>query len=386
MTAITRGPLRHVAVNTRFLLPNRLEGLGRFTWEVVRQLTATHPDVQFSFLFDRPYDPAYICGANVRPVVLFPPARHPLLFMAWFDGALPAWLARHQPDVFFSPDSFLSLRTSIPQVAVIHDLAYIHEPQGVSPVHRWYYQVFMPRFARKAQRLLTVSEYTRQDVIRQFGISPSKITVCHNGQTASFKPSAPEAIQTLRKRLGLAEPYFLYAGAIHPRKNIGNLLWAFDLFKARTGLPHLLVLTGRMAWKTQADLQIYDTLEHRTAVRFTGRLDDADLNTLYGGAVALCYVSRFEGFGLPILEAFQAETAVITSGVSSMPEVAGDAALLVDPASPESIASALETLATQAEFRRTLVERGRLQRERFSWARTANTVWEALEAAQKDKS
>jgi glycosyltransferase involved in cell wall biosynthesis len=239
----------------------------------------------------------------------------------------------------------------------------------------------MPRFARKARRLLAVSEYTRQDVIQQFGISPDNISVCYNGQTGSFKPSEPDAVWALRQRLGLAQPYFLYAGAIHPRKNIGNLLRAFDLFKSRTGLPHLLVLTGRMAWKTQSDLEVYQALNHRAAVHFTGRLDDPDLNTLYGGALALCYVSRFEGFGLPILEAFQAETAVITSRVSSMPEVAGDSALLVDPLNPESIAEALEALATQPQLRYALIERGRLQRERFSWARTAQLVWHALEAA-----
>jgi glycosyltransferase involved in cell wall biosynthesis len=144
-----------------------------------------------------------------------------------------------------------------------------------------------------------------------------------------------------------------------------------------------LVVAGRKAWKFAAAEAAYRRMRHKNDVIFTGYVDDAELNRLYGGATALCYVSFFEGFGLPILEAFHAETPVICSNASSMPEVAGDAALLVDPCDPSSIARALlaldETLSERAsQLRRQLIEKGRRQKERFGWERTARTIARAI--------
>ena len=167
----------HVAVNARLLLAGRLEGIGRFAHEVLQRLPDRLPEARFSFLFDRPHDPQFVYGPAVQAVELFPPARHPFLYLAWFEGSVAHWLGRHRPDVFFSPDGYLSLRASVPQVPVFHDLAFEHFPQDIDWFHRRHYRNFFPRYARKARRIIAVSECTRQDVIRTYGVPPDKITV-----------------------------------------------------------------------------------------------------------------------------------------------------------------------------------------------------------------
>jgi glycosyltransferase involved in cell wall biosynthesis len=371
----------HIAVNTRLLLPNNLEGIGRFADEVLQRVVAQHPEAQFTFLFDRPFDPRFVYGPNVRAVVTPPPARHPLLYVMYFEGALAWRLRQLKPDVFFSPDGYLSLSAprSLPQVPVFHDLAFVHYPQYIDAAHRWHYGRYFPRFAQRAAQILTVSGYTAQDLQDTWSVAPERISVVHCGASQGFRPHTEAEQTAVRTRFSQGAPYFLYVGAIQPRKNVASLLRAFDAFKAQTGLPHRLLLTGRMAWKTQDVVDAYAAMQHQEAVSFTGFVTDAELAALYSAAVALTYVSNFEGFGLPILEAQYAETAVICSNTSSMPEVAGPAALLVSPADIGELANAMQLLATQPELRQQLIGAGRTHRQYFTWDQTAAKAWAALE-------
>ena len=229
------GPL-HVAVNARFLLPGlELEGIGRFSYETLRRLVAEHPAVTFHFLFDRAYDPRYVFGPNVVPHVLAPPARHPLLWVAWFEGAVALWLARHRPAAFLSPDGFTTLSTRVPRVTVLHDLAFEHHPRDVGPLVRGYYRFFTPRFARASARLVAVSEATKADIVRTYGVAPGRISVAGNAPAEGFGPAPAAAQREVRRRFSHGQPYFLFVGALQPRKNLGNLLRAFDAFKAAAG-------------------------------------------------------------------------------------------------------------------------------------------------------
>ncbi|MCE3007372.1 MAG: glycosyltransferase family 4 protein [Bacteroidetes bacterium] len=367
-----------IAVNTRFLLPGRIEGLGRFSHEVLRRMVQQQPDVVFHFFFDRPYDADYLYGPNVVPHVLSPQARHPLLYYLFFEHAVRRKLSRLNPAVFFSPDGYLSLASRLPQVPVFHDLAYMHYPQYVGPAHRWHYRHFFPRYAQKAAHILTVSSYSKADIVQYFRVPESKVTVCHNGAGEVFRPLGEAEREKARAAFAEGKPYFLYVGSIHPRKNLENLLRAFERFKEQTGHPAKLLLTGRKAWDFENVIQFYTQMRHRDDVCFTGYVDDESLNQLLNGALALCYVSLFEGFGLPILEAFWAETAVLCSNTSSMPEVAGDAALLADPTLPEQIAHQMEQLL-EADLRQSLIARGQQQRLHFSWDQTARICFHTLQ-------
>ena len=159
-----------IAVNTRFLLHNNLEGIGRFTYEILSRITRLHPEHQFIFFFDRKHNSEFIFSDNVTAVELFPPARHPFLFYWWFEFSISAALKKYKPTVFLSTDGFLCLDTKVPSVAVFHDLAFIHYPEGLSFFEKKYYTYFFPKFAKKAKRIIAVSNYTKSDIIKQYAI------------------------------------------------------------------------------------------------------------------------------------------------------------------------------------------------------------------------
>jgi glycosyltransferase involved in cell wall biosynthesis len=377
----------HLAVTTRFLLPGgHLEGLGRYSYETLRELVRQHPDCTFHFLFDRAYDARYLFGPNVVPHVLYPPARHPLLMLAWYEGAVAWWLRRHQPAALLSPEGFTVLGTKTPRVLVLHDLGYLHRPADVVGAMRHYYTHFMPRFARAAEQVVAVSEATCADTAQQFGLRAEAIKVAYNAPAAHFRPQLAERQAAVRQQFSEGRPYFLFVGALQPRKNLGNLLRAFGLFKAQGVAEEIqLLLVGREAWRAGPIFEAYQSLPPtvRAAVRFTGRVSEDDLAGLYAAALATAYVPFFEGFGLPVVEAQASGCPVLTSNLSSLPEVAGGAmgALLCDPSQPADIASGLLQLSQDAVLRERLRAAGLANVARFSWARSADVLWQAVQAA-----
>lgn len=367
-----------IAVNTRFLLKDQLEGIGVFTNEVLQRLVAAHPEHDFIFLFDRPYDSSFIYANNVQGKVLFPPARHPILFYWWFEWSVPAALKRYQADVFFSPDGYLSLRTKVPQLQVIHDLAFEHYPHDVARIASWHYRYFFPKYAQKAQHIFTVSAYTQQDVVQQYQIDKAKTSVVYNGAKTIFKPIDQATAKAVREQFSRGAPFFLYVGALHQRKNIVNLLKAFDQYKAKGGEAKLLIV-GRKAWGTAEMERTYQKMYHGDDVVFTGRMDDETLAKVMASALALTYVSYFEGFGIPLLEAMQCGVPVITSNCTSMPEVAEDAGILVDPLKVDDIANAMWQISADQNLHSALQSATKVQAARFSWDETARKVWRGIE-------
>jgi len=369
----------NIAVNTRFLLKDRLEGIGWFTFETLKRMTTQHPEHQFFFFFDRPYDPQFVFGDNVTPVVINPPARHPILWYLWFEHFVPKALARCNADVFLSTDGFLSLRAEVPSVLVVHDIAFEHYPEHIDFMTRKYYQKFTPQYVRKATKVATVSEYSRQDIVRNYNISPGKIEAVYNGANNRYKPLKPKEKQQVKARYARGCDYFLFAGAIQPRKNVKNLFLAFDRFKRQHSSKVKLVIAGRKAWNFKEIIEAYESMEFRDEVIFVGHLSAAQLAEVMSSSLGLAYVSLFEGFGIPIIEAMSAGVPVITSKTSSMPEVAGDAALLVNPHSIPEIADAMLRLWQDPELRKVLVKKGHLQRQLFSWDNTADKLWAMVE-------
>jgi len=367
-----------IAVNTRFLLPDQLEGFGWYTHEIMRRMVLNHPEDTFIFLFDRAYDPRFVYASNVKPVVVPPQARHPVLFRIWFDWMLPRILRRERAEVFFSPDSMCSLSSDIRTVMTCHDLVPLHFPGQVAARHRRFLLRFLPRFLRRADHVLTVSEFVRQDIVQTCGIDAAKITTVHNGCRDIFKPIQDIEKQQVRDNFSEGKPYFFYTGAIHPRKNIPRLIRAFDQFKMRTGAPVLLLLAGRFAWQTGEVRTAYEQAHSRADIRFLGYVPEADLARLMASALALTYVSLSEGFGLPVLEAMYCDTPVVTANAGSLPEVAGTAALYVDPLSESSMAAALEKIYAEPAFAQSLVKNGRQQRGQFSWDRAAEEIYQIV--------
>ncbi|CAN5444234.1 glycosyltransferase family 1 protein [soil metagenome] len=368
-----------IVVNTRLLITNKLEGIGWFTFETLKRITKKHPEHHFVFIFDRDFDPDFIFSDNITPLILSPKARHPFLFYWWFEFSVANFLNKYKPDLFLSPDGYLSLKADCKQLAVIHDINFEHHPKDVSWIVRKYYTHFFPKFARKATRIATVSEFSKNDIINCYSIDKNKIDVVYNGCNDLYKPISKDLQQATRQKISKGNEYFLFVGALHPRKNISRLFKAFDKFKASEKSDVKLVIVGEKYRWTSEIKSTYINMQFKDDVIFTGRLNTKDLHPVIASALAMTYIPYFEGFGIPILEAMNCDTPVITSNITSMPEVAAESALLVDPFSVDSISNAMMSIYKDADIRSSLTEKGRKRKLDFSWDKTADALWNSIE-------
>ena len=369
-----------IVVNTRLLLRGKLDGIGWFTHELMSRMVRSHPEHEFHFIFDRPYSDEFVFASNVKAHVLPPPARHPLLFRIWYDWMIPWKLNRLKPDVFVSPDMMISTRTKTPQVVVLHDLNFEHHPEDLpAPIAR-YLRKMTPRFASHAKAIVTVSEFSKRDIMAQYGVPEEKVRVVYNGVQDAFQPlSDDQKGQAMDKWAGGCK-YFVFVSSIHPRKNLKRLLEAYELFRERHSERIKLVAVGRMFWKNEELTATLSAMKYAEDIVFTGHLETQELIHVIGAAHALMYVSYFEGFGVPIVEAFKCGIPVVTSNVTAMPEVAGDAALQVDPFSVDDIADAMRDVSMNEELRSRLIERGYKRAEAFDWNRSAREFWQIIES------
>ena len=346
-----------------------MEGIGWYAYEILKRITKSHPEVEFLFLFDRPFDKQFIFSGNVRGIKIFPQARHPLLYKWWFDFSIPKILKKEKIDLFFSPEGYISLNSNVPAVNVMHDLAFEHFPDHVSKTELKFYKKYFPLYAEKAAEIITVSEFSKNDISKLYKIDPKKINVIYNGVRSGLTSKT-----VTREREG--KPYFIYIGSIHPRKNIKNMMKAFDIF-CENDPDHELLVVGRKMSKNDEIMELLHELKHHKKIKFLGYQEDHILEKMLKGARALVYIPLFEGFGLPVIEAFKSGVPVITSNTSSIPEVAGDAALLVDPYSVDEVAGAMAKINND-KLRNSLSEKGVTRASDFSWDKASEQTWEVL--------
>ncbi|MFY7900654.1 MAG: glycosyltransferase family 4 protein [Chitinophagaceae bacterium] len=370
---------KKIAINCWVLRNKQLDGIGYFTINTISNIIQEHPDVEFLILCDTNFTEDYFNFPNATKHLIFPALRHPLLYLFFMELVVPFFLAKHKPQLFIGMEGFLSLFASCKQIPIIHDINFEHNPKDVALKNRIYFQFFFPRFAKKATRIATISAYSKQDIASLYKVSPSKIDNISCGINSNFAPLQPFQIEQIQQKWTKGKPYFFFVGSMHPRKNIQRLIQAFSLFKQQTQSDIQLVLAGAILWKTGDMKDCYEQSSFKNDIIFTGRLSDSDLQQLLGAALALSFVPTFEGFGLPIVEAFQAQVPVICSNVTSMPEVAGNAALLVNPFNIQEISNAMQQMANNPSLRSDLIAKGLLQKNKFSWKNTAQLLWQTIE-------
>ena len=358
-----------------------------YTYELVRALAET-ASRHHLIVFARPglFDDVAAEHRHVRIVPVEPRSRAGRL--VWEQTTLPFLLRRLRVDVLHSPHHHTPLLPRIAglpalrRVVTFHDVTFLLMPERYPLARRLYMEAVTRASARVADGIITPSETVRHDAVRHLGVSKERIVVIPEAPAPRYRPASTEEIERVRHRYKLPERYILSVGSLEPGKNRTRLLLALRELR-REGFEHTLAVAGQPAWKYDEELALPERLGIVNAVRFLGYVPDDDMPALYSGAVLLAFPSLYEGFGLPVLEAMACGTPVVTSKGSATEEVAGDAALLVDPHDRSSIAHAMQRLLVDGVEHARLRERGLERAAQFSWERTARdtlSVYEVVAA------
>jgi glycosyltransferase involved in cell wall biosynthesis len=351
---------------------HRRAGLGRYAESLVRALQPLIPD-ELALFYNREQGITPLTGLDPMPMSATVGLGYkPWRMLVWLGQLLRFPFNRLLPDaaLFHATEHLLLPLQGVPTVLTVHDLIFHHLPGHHKALNRWYLNLTMPLFCRRATHLIAVSETTCQDLIAAYKLPPEKITVIREAADPRFCPQPPEAIAAVRARHGLPEQFLLYVGTIEPRKNLVRLLHVWEALYQRGDVPPL-VIVGRRGWLSDDFFAALEQSPVRVGVLLTGYVSDEDLPALYSAATAFVFPSLYEGFGLPPLEAMACGTPVLCSATSSLPEVVGDAALLFDPEEPEAIAEALRRVAKDAALRERLRSEGLRRAAEFSWDRAA---------------
>lgn len=381
MKASTGADSRTLAIDARLANEDEHAGVGTFCTELLRALPPALGDWRLVLYLDAPPKAHFPLGADTAVIRVLPRIR------MWSQRALPAALAEDHADVFFSPVTNLPFRCPCRAVAMVMDLAYVSFPDHFTLRQRLQNRLQTWWTVRRADRLLALSEATRADLERMYGVPRANIGVTLAGPAPRFAARpAPEAIARIRKELELPPRFVLYVGRLQPRKNIARLIEAFALVCARNpGLPHRLLISGGKGWMFDGIYAAAQASPARERIHFLGYVPDDSLPGVIAAADVLALVSLWEGFGLPVIEAMACGTAVLTSNCSSLPEVAGDAAMLADPNTVGDIAEKLERLLLDDAYRGALAARGPAQAAHFTWAATAARVMETVDSTLQSR-
>jgi glycosyltransferase involved in cell wall biosynthesis len=361
-----------VAIST-LAMRRELYGVGNYVKNLVLSLSKLDQDNEY-LLFASEQNAHHLrdLGSNFR--IEYAPGNR-FLRLPWEQIELPMRLKQERIDVYHGPTFVAPFVKTCRQIVSILDMTFHLTPEKHSVPKRVYFRTMIPRMVRRSDKVIAISESTKRDLIDLLAIKEEKICVTHLGVDKRFQPVTQEQeLARVRQKYSLPSKYILFVGLIEPRKNLEALVDAYHADSLHTEFD--LVLAGNRGWGYTSLLEKIANSRVRNRIRMPGYVADSDLPALFSMAVAFVYPSVYEGFGLPVLEAMACGTPVITSQVSSLPEVAGDAAILVDPSDPKALASALQNVLGEDHLRKSLSERG-IQRARlFTWEKTAQKTLE----------
>jgi glycosyltransferase involved in cell wall biosynthesis len=360
---------------------HRRAGLGRYAESLARALVAAHPG-WYALFYNRERGVKPLPGLEHLPVRTVALGYKPWRMLVWLGQLAHVGLDNLLPDaeLFHATEHLLLSLRSVPTVLTVHDLIFRRLPAHHKPLNRWYLNLTVPLYCRRANHVIAVSEYTRRDLISAYGLPPEKITVVCEAAAPRFRLQPPEAIAAVRARYSLPNRYLLFVGTIEPRKNLTRLLAAFETIY-REGLSDGLVIVGKRGWLYGDFFARLEQSPVKHAVLFPGYVMDEDLPGIYAGAQALVFPSLCEGFGLPVLEAMACGTPVVSSNASSIPEAGGEAALYFDPTDTAEITTTTRRLLREADLQDRLRTRGLAQAARSSWdlaATATEAVYDAV--------
>jgi glycosyltransferase involved in cell wall biosynthesis len=346
-------------------------GAGRYILEMAQALSRLDAEMELVIIAQTAGAQRLNLGGSTRTKLLVQPDRSPIQRLLWEQVSLPGLLINEGVDLLHSPHYTLPVRLKAPSVVTIHDLSFFRYPHLHLSSKRLLFQNFISISSRRGAAIITVSESTRQELLQITRISPRKVHTIHEGVTPDFHPIRDaQLIQTVRKRYHLPETFMLFVGLIEPRKNLVDLLSAIHIASKQDN-DFYFVIVGRTGWQVNQVFKTVEQLGLKSRVIFTGYIPQEDLPVLYNMSRFFIYPSQYEGFGLPILEAMACGTPVITTQVSSMPEITGEAAMLIPLGDVETLALSIKRLWHDADLRQMMSKQGLQRAAGFSWNRAA---------------
>lgn len=342
-------------------------GISRYTTHLIEELAQLDRETAYTIFQHRKQRNPLANAPNFQRRTLFTPVHRRVEQLM-----LAAELSFHSLDLLHSTDFIPPLYSSIPSVITVHDLAFLHWPHFLTETHAAYYSQ-IDRAVRHAQHIIVPSESTKSDVVGQLGASPKKISVIHEAAAPIYRPlDKAKCRAAMQAKYGIPEKYIFFVSTIEPRKNIGGLLDAFHHLRKYYNVEDTgLVLAGKPGWLYEEVYRKVEQLDLEQSTFFVGRVPEEDLHQLFVGSGCHVHPAFYEGFGLSPLEAMACGTPTIVSNTSSMPEVIGDAGLIVDPSDREEIAVAIHRLLTDDDLHQELCQKGLQRASVFSWSRAA---------------
>lgn len=366
-----------IAINT-LAMKRELYGVANYIKNLVWALSRVDSENEY-LVFASSENLCHLEGLGGRFHIELAPNNRALRAL-WEQTVLPVKLKQKRVDVYHGPAYIAPLVKTCHQVVTVHDMTSHLVPERHSLHRRLYMQAMIPAVIRHSDRIIADSESTKRDILHFGWAEEERVCVAHLGVDGRFGPVRDaEVVSEVRRKYGLPREFILFVGMIEPRKNVDILVDAYTADSVSNQFD--LVLAGRLGWGCSGLMQKIASSRIRGSIRVPGYVDDADLPALYSAATAFVYPSQYEGFGLPVLEAMACGAPVITSSFSSLPEVAGDAAILLDPNDMGALASALQRIVKDAKLRAELSGRGRERAKLFTWERTAEKTLEVYRNA-----
>ena len=371
--------MTHIALDARLVYYRRESGIGQYILHLAASLPRLDPSLRFTVFHSRKDRVTMPNAPNARRADLWTPSHHRLEQIA-----LPIELGRIRLDLLHSPDFIPPFRGRFRRVITVHDLTFLRYPHFLTAEGRRYYNSQIVRAVQAADHILADSHATKADLMDLLEVSADKVTVVWLAAHARFKPITDAETRRQLKLMGAPSSYLLFVGTFEPRKNVAGLLSAYRALVDRNTNAPPLVISGRSGWLFEETLAQVDRLRLRERITFLDTPSDSDLVALYNGASMVVLPSYYEGFGLPVLEAMACGTPVVISNRGSLPEIAGDVAVVVDPDDPDGLASAMDRILNDPDLQSRMRSKGPARASEFSWDRCARETLQVYRRVLRD--
>jgi len=368
-----------IAVDTRFLQSAENPGYAKFTSEVFCRLANQHTEHRFLFLQDKVHDASFALPENVTTVTITPEPKNLITYKWWYDVKLPLALKKHQPDLFIGSYGFCSLSTPIPQVLIVHDLAFLHKGLAGAASGKNFYKKYFPAFIKRSKAVATLSGFVKEEIESKY-TSDTTIKVISSGAADHFKPMEWEQREQIKEQYTAGCEYFVFTAGFEPASRLLNVLKAFSLFKKRQKTNMKLVITGELAFYKK-EFEKLNTYKYRNELVILENLTGIEKAKVVAAAYAFIFTTGYPGFAAPVVEALQCEVPVIASAKTSAQEIAADAALYVDAGKPEEIAEEMKRVFKDEQLRSKLITAGKERAKLFTWNNTTTLLWQLIEEA-----